>query len=81
MIPIPPAIRSALSSVRLSAVNTPNEPSASTRVPTGTRASLALWSPRFLTVIRNESPFGASESEYGCCVYRKPLARKRQRKN
>ena len=70
-----------MSSVRLSAVNTPNEPSANTRVPTGIRASLALWSPRFLTAIRNESPFGASESENGWCVYQNPGVRKRQKKN
>ena len=70
-----------MGSTRLSAVKTPKGPSTKTRVPTGIFPSLALWSPRFLTVIRNDSPVGASESENGCFVYQKPSARKRQKKN
>ena len=66
---------------RLWAVKTPKGPSAKTRVPTGIVPSLAVWSPRLLTVIRNESPPGASESENGCFVYQKPSVRKRQKKN
>ena len=45
-----------MSPTRLSAVKTPNGPSAKTRVPIGMLPNFAVWSPRFLTVIRNESP-------------------------
>ena len=79
VIPIPPAIRSALSSVRDSSVKTPNGPSAKTLVPTGISPNFALWSPRFLTVIRNVSPCGASDSENGCCVYQNPFVKNRQK--
>ena len=81
VIPIPPAIRSDLSSVRLSSVKTPNGPSANTLVPTGISPNFALWSPRSLTVIRNDFPSGASEIENGCCVYQNPFVKNRQKKN
>ena len=80
-MPIPPAISSAFDVRCALAVNTPNGPSANTRVPTGISPSLAVWSPRAFTVIRKESPAGTSESENGCFVDQKPLVRNRQKKN
>ena len=64
-MPMPPAIRTALSDRRRSFVKTPNGPSASTRVPGWISAMRAVWSPSPFTVIRSEPPPGAADSENG----------------
>jgi hypothetical protein len=81
-MPIPPAIRTtALSRRRAASVKVPNGPSATTRVPGRISAIRLVKSPSALTVIRRESPRGASEIENGCDAHQRPRARNRHRKN
>ena len=69
VMPIPPAISSALPRRRAASVKRPKGPSATTRVPTGIVPMRAVWSPAALTLIRSERPSGAAESENGCAVH------------
>ena len=66
---MPPATSSVRSRRWADAVNTPNGPSVTTRVPGRIDASPALWSPSALTVIRSDRPSGASDSENGWAVH------------